>query len=214
MTPRTKFADLDEERREEMLSAAAREFAERGYEGASVNRIIEAAGISKGTLYYYFDDKEDLFATALRDAFERFLAELDIPDPSRLGADDYWQTFRLLARRSLDLIARNEWYVELALSFHRFRSEHTASVAAEELQEWSERSLAAYLKRGQELGVVRTDLPFELLVVMTRGLDDAGDRWMLERWDELIPDERARLFDVRVDAMRDMLHADHEGWEE
>ena len=213
MTPRTRFEDLDAERRESMLAAAAREFAENGYEAASVNRIIERAGISKGTLYYYFDDKEDLFATALRHAFVRFLENLDVPHPGTLDADDFWDTFRVLGRRSLEHIAENEWYVQLARSFHRFRLEHAPSPSVEDLHEWSLRSLGAYLARGQELGVVRTDLPLDLLVAMTRGLDDAGDRWMLERWDETPEAERARLFEARLDAMRDMLDAEHQGWE-
>ena len=61
--PRKRFADLEQPRRNRILGAAAHEFAERGYEAASVNRIITEAGISKGSLYYYFDDKEDLVAT-------------------------------------------------------------------------------------------------------------------------------------------------------
>lgn len=213
MTPRTKFEDLDADRRESMLAAAAREFAENGYEGASVNRIIERAGISKGTLYYYFDDKEDLFATAVRHAFVRFMEALDVPDPATLQAHDFWDTFRVLARRTLEHIAQNEWYVQLARSFHLFRLEHLPSPPVEELHHWSLRSLASYLARGRELGVVRTDLPLDLLVVMTRGLDDAGDRWMLERWDDMSEAERERLFEARLDAMRDMLDAEHQGWD-
>jgi AcrR family transcriptional regulator len=44
-----------------LLEAAARVFAERGYAGASVDRIAEAAGLSKGTFYWHFASKEDLF---------------------------------------------------------------------------------------------------------------------------------------------------------
>ena len=69
--PRPRFGNLAENKRKSILEAASLEFFERGYGGASVNRIIEAAGISKGAMYYYFDDKEDLFFTVIQDIQDR-----------------------------------------------------------------------------------------------------------------------------------------------
>jgi AcrR family transcriptional regulator len=40
--------------------------------GASLNRILEQAGISKGSAYYYFDDKADVFLTVV----QRYLLEI------------------------------------------------------------------------------------------------------------------------------------------
>ena len=47
--------------REALLDAAAAVFAERGYAGASVDRILGAAGLSKGTFYWHFKSKDELF---------------------------------------------------------------------------------------------------------------------------------------------------------
>lgn len=44
------------------MAGAAEVFASDGYEGASMSRIAQVAGVSKGTLYNYFDSKADLFA--------------------------------------------------------------------------------------------------------------------------------------------------------
>jgi len=49
------------ERRNELIAAALKEFSVRAYEAASINRIISEAGISKGTFYYHFPSKEELF---------------------------------------------------------------------------------------------------------------------------------------------------------
>jgi AcrR family transcriptional regulator len=54
-----------DERRELILSAAARVFAERGYESASLDEIAEAAGISKPVIYDHFDSKRDLHISLL-----------------------------------------------------------------------------------------------------------------------------------------------------
>jgi AcrR family transcriptional regulator len=53
--------------REQLLAAASRVFARRGYHGASINEIAAEAGFSKGALYWNFASKEDLFFALLDD---------------------------------------------------------------------------------------------------------------------------------------------------
>lgn len=45
----------------ELIDAAIKEFSERGYDNASLNNILKEAQISKGTFYYHFTNKEDLY---------------------------------------------------------------------------------------------------------------------------------------------------------
>jgi AcrR family transcriptional regulator len=60
--PRPTWANLDTERRERVLQAAMAEFGRHGYSGGSLNVIAREAGVAKGSLFQYFDDKFDLFA--------------------------------------------------------------------------------------------------------------------------------------------------------
>jgi TetR/AcrR family transcriptional regulator len=55
------FLKLKPEKQEAILQAALDEFIEYGYDMASTNRIVERAGIAKGTLFKYFSSKEELF---------------------------------------------------------------------------------------------------------------------------------------------------------
>ena len=55
---------------EQILEGATRVFLERGYGGASMDRVAKASGVSKQTLYSHFADKEDLF-TALGERMSR-----------------------------------------------------------------------------------------------------------------------------------------------
>ena len=58
-----------EERQEQILEGARRCFAEHGYEGATVVRLEEAIGLSRGAIFNYFPSKEDLFLElAVRDS--------------------------------------------------------------------------------------------------------------------------------------------------
>ncbi len=59
--PKKTFLNLPEEKRNVILSAAVDEFAGYGFEAASINRIVTASGIAKGSFYQYFEDKMDVF---------------------------------------------------------------------------------------------------------------------------------------------------------
>lgn len=56
-----------EERPTALYQAALDVFAQRGYRAARLEEVAEAAGVSKGTIYHYFKNKEDLLARALED---------------------------------------------------------------------------------------------------------------------------------------------------
>lgn len=57
--------------------AATRLFSEKGYNGVSVREIVEAAGVTKPTLYYYYGNKEQLFERLIRESLEEFRHKLD-----------------------------------------------------------------------------------------------------------------------------------------
>jgi AcrR family transcriptional regulator len=62
---------------DQILDAAAREFAERGYAGARVDRIARRAAVNKAMLYYHFASKQQLYRTLLRRMFARAGERLD-----------------------------------------------------------------------------------------------------------------------------------------
>ena len=59
--PSTTFFNLPSEKREKLLAAARAEFARVPYAEASINKMIQAADIPRGSFYMYFRDKEELF---------------------------------------------------------------------------------------------------------------------------------------------------------
>ncbi len=59
--PKSTFANLPEEKQQRIIIVALHEFAEYGFQQASLNRIVKELGIAKGSLYQYFKNKEDLF---------------------------------------------------------------------------------------------------------------------------------------------------------
>ena len=64
-------------RREDILKAAEKLFAENGYKNTSMNAIAKKADFSKRTLYQYFDSKSDLFLSVALKIYENLLTHLE-----------------------------------------------------------------------------------------------------------------------------------------
>jgi AcrR family transcriptional regulator len=110
-----------------VLAAAGQVFAQRGYEGATMLDVAQAAGFSKAGVYHYFASKEHLLHGLLKESLEQVVADLAAADPGDKGqpaermaalVDAYVQSFSsrlrvvtpLLLR--LDLL-RPEWRAEV-----------------------------------------------------------------------------------------------------
>ena len=68
----SKREQLKEERRRQILEAALAVFSQRGYHATNVSDVAAQAGVSQGTIYWYFDSKEALFEAATLFAFSDF----------------------------------------------------------------------------------------------------------------------------------------------
>ncbi len=184
--PRPRFNKLPEEKRERILEAAAKEFVAHSYEGASLNQILAEAGISKGAAYYYFDDKADLYATAVLHYSEDLLAGSSF-DPSKLTADSYWDAIAAIYRHQFTSYAERPWVFGLAKAGGALSTEIMTEGPLADLFEQAQFVLARILRRGRELGLVRDDLPEELLLSLVIAADDAHDRWLITHWSQLSP---------------------------
>jgi len=75
MSPRTKeqFRGIREERKKQIQEAALEVFAKNGYHKASISQIAKEANISKGLVYNYFENKEELLLQVMSDGIEYLL---------------------------------------------------------------------------------------------------------------------------------------------
>ena len=75
---RNKVADVTESTvKQRLLRAALDLFTERGYAATSVREIVDAAGVTKPVLYYYFKNKEDIYLELFREPFVYFSKVLE-----------------------------------------------------------------------------------------------------------------------------------------
>ncbi len=71
------FEHIPPEEQQRILEACIEEFARNGYAAASTNAIVKRAGIPKGTLFYYFGSKKDLYLYVFDHAVARFVEAFD-----------------------------------------------------------------------------------------------------------------------------------------
>src|SRR5580704_4454251 len=112
--PLPRFGGLDPEKRRHLLDVALARFAEKGYEGASLNEILATAGFGKSSYYYYFADKEDLFATVLEDFVARVTEGVPQLSLEGLDAGNYWP--RIEAALAQMVAAAVRWPDVIAIS--------------------------------------------------------------------------------------------------
>jgi AcrR family transcriptional regulator len=105
--------------RESLIKQAARLFAERGYDAVSVREIVEAAGVTKPALYYYFGNKEGL-ARAVLD--EMVVAAVAVRDRAFKEAKTPKQAFVMHGRGMLELAIKYRHTLAFGFSLQFGRS--------------------------------------------------------------------------------------------
>jgi len=175
--PRPRFERLAPEKQRAILDAAAEEFAENGFAAASFNRIIEKAGVSKGAIYYYFDDKEDLYLTVVA-SFQQQLLQILGEFGEVDGVEPFWQELEAVFHRGGQLKSDSPNAVKVGVSL--LKDVMTGELPHSMLDGLYD-NIGGYLKgvieQGQAVGAVRTDLPIGLLLAMLMGMSEGMDMW-------------------------------------
>ena len=172
--PRTQVAD----KREAILRAATKVFAESGYFNSKVADVARVAGVADGTVYLYFKSKEEIlrsiFERGVGDAIAAARAEIaDLTDArEKLRRIAHLHLERLGADRDLAVV----FQVELRGST-KFMEEFSAAGLAEYL-----RLIRETLEEGQRAGLFRAELNAKVVAKILFGaLDEMATNWILSK---------------------------------
>jgi TetR/AcrR family fatty acid metabolism transcriptional regulator len=183
------------DRRDAILRAATDVFAGRGFFNAQVADVARAAGVAAGTVYLYFDGKDDLlisiFERTMRDAIaEGRAAVAPIRDPI--------EQLRAVARVHLDRMGRDRslaevFQVELRQST-KFMERFSSTLLREYLG-----IIRAIVVDGQKSGVFRKDVNATLAAkLFFGGLDEMATNWILSRRKYALASEADAIVDLFV----------------
>jgi AcrR family transcriptional regulator len=151
-------------KRDQIVDAAIRQFAEQGYQGAKVEDIARELGIAKGSIFQHFGSKAGLFLEAYKKAISSLPAWLDAPkavrDEGFFATLDYWlqRTEHLVAEDyvpyRVSLIGNYGTDLALKREINRFLVSEDPYGTLE------------FVEFGIERGEVRDDIDLEMIVSM------------------------------------------------
>ena len=174
---------MAEDRREQILEVATAEFAEYEYDDASLNRIIESAGLSKGSMYYYFENKADLFLEVVARAMAP-LTEI----PNKLDEvndrEAYWSEIKKLLRAVIKLGNADPETAGIVRSMYALGGREKMTGIREFDRAWRA-WVSRVLDIGQAVGAVREDVSNELLEIAANGVITSIDQWLAMHWEDL-----------------------------
>lgn len=156
----------DASRKEQILDAAERLFAARGFSATTVKQIARAAGVNSALLYYYFEDKEWLYRSVL----ERLVARLVSRTLLRLQADaSPPERIRGFVEAQAETFIAHP---EMPKLFMREMLDHDAAHAVEQIQHLAATSFKALcetIEAGQKQGTFRSNLDPRFAAISTIG---------------------------------------------
>ena len=160
-SPESATSRRYEARRREITDAAAKLFAERGYEATTFNDIADAVGLLKGSLYYYAPSKEDLLYSVIHEVHQsgRELVERNTEE----GLDTISQLRNVVGDAVRFLIESREKNVIAMRDFRALSEESQRELGDERVVFW--KYLRRLISTGQSEGTIRADV--DVLVVAT-----------------------------------------------
>lgn len=153
--PKQTFFNLPEEKRQRIIELALQEFATHPYGKASLSNIVARAGIAKGSMYQYFEDKKDLYLYLLDLAAKEKVAYIQQGvDPNADFFTALEQTILVSARFNLDHPRLGQVLANIM--------EASGEEVLQEVFAYQQRMSVEYFKQmiiqAQERGNVRNDL--------------------------------------------------------
>lgn len=162
--PKPTFHNLPVAKRDRILDAALDEFAAHPLPTASVNRIVRAAGIAKGSFYQYFDGLDDLYRFILFEhGADLKMAAMRAAGPPPTGGD----LFDTMSYYALAGLRFGIAHPRIAAAARHLTAAPTATPMARELQQRSRTGVRHILREGIAAGAVRPDVDLDAAVIFT-----------------------------------------------
>jgi AcrR family transcriptional regulator len=141
-------------RRAEIIAAARKVFAAKGYDAATLDEIAAEAEFAKGTLYGYFDGKRDLFLKMVEEGFNEVA---DLFGEALASADDFEGGVRALIAAELDYISENRDFFDIMMSYRTADPEHIRRLKELMIQKLIELGdiVGGYIQKAIDAGEVK-----------------------------------------------------------
>ena len=183
----------DPDKPNQIIEAAVRVFARKGYFNSRVSDVAREAGIAAGTIYLYFNTKEDILTTLFREKMAEFVATLW---KAMAGQPDAEAKVRRLVFLHFDQLERNPELAEVVQVELRQGQKFFRGASSQEIGSYFA-LIASVLEEGVAAGRFRSDLPVKVATKMLFGaMDQMATSWVLGKREYRLVDTAGAVADL------------------
>jgi len=174
--PKQTFFNLPEEKREKIINISLLEFAQHSYRAASVSRIVEKAGIAKGSMYQYFKNKKGLYLYLVDFVTNRKLSYLDRHLDSSI--EDFYELYKQMIFLAVKYDLENLGKSLFTYNVIHNRSDKEMREIAMNMEEEKRNFLKKYVITARERGQIRKDVDVDLITCVINQISMNLDIYM------------------------------------
>ena len=206
--PKETFMNLDEEKKEKIMRAAISKFSIQGFEKSNIGDIARSAGVAKGSMYQYFENKRELFLYSVQWSVELFMKKyhkyLEIPHKGT-------NIFDYLYESSRELMVQMREERELVIFIQDVFLGKYKSLMDESMEymlKVSDEYIIQFIRQGKENGCVRKDIDDKLLCLFITGVSFKFKEYIMNKAKTLgedIVDEPFEAYEKELKAMIELI---------
>ena len=183
----------DPDKPQQIIEAAVRVFARRGYYNSRVSDIAREAGIAAGTIYLYFKTKDDILVTLFRDKMAEFVGALR---KAIAGEPDAASKVRRLVALHFSMLEENPELAEVVQVELRQGQKFFRGASSQEIGAYFA-LIGSVLEEGVAQGRFRSDLPVKVATKMLFGaMDQVATSWVLGKRGYQLVDTAGAVADI------------------
>jgi len=165
--PKETFFNLNEEKQEKIMRSAVHEFQGSGFENGNVGRIAKNAGVAKGSMYQYFENKKELFLYTVQWSMQLFIRKYGktiLPEGANIF-DYFYESARQILFQLNDEKELAIFIQDVFLGKYSSLTDETLGVMTEAANEYALGLIAG----GKKNGSIRKDIDDHILVLFMTG---------------------------------------------
>jgi len=204
--PKETFFNLNEEKREKVVRSAISEFLKHGFEKANVGDIAKSAGVAKGSMYQYFENKKELFMYSVHWSLDLFVEKYSINSiPKDTDIFDYFyqsskpMLLQLREERELAVFIQ-----DVFLGKYSSMTDESITVMMKVADEY----VLKLILEGKKNGSIRKDIDDSILSLFLTGASMKMKENMLNKARNIgtdIIDEGFEMYESDIKAMMELL---------
>lgn len=187
--PKQTFFNLPEDKLNRIIDCAVDEFAEYGYTGASISRMVAAAGIAKGSFYQYFEDKEDLYGYVIDRALVSRKLRVSDEESVKLEELNLTEFMRVLLKRMLREFMHYPKVLKISLDYARHQNEPVQKRIAVKYKDISGDYFQKLIRFEKSRNEIDTNVDDDMLSLMLYGATNEITSLILTEGHSAISDE-------------------------